>query len=342
MLNLNPEKLKVLKHKENVLVTANPGTGKTLLLANKFLDLVTNGLKPEQILCLTFTEKAKREMEHGIINLLSENNIKPNLSKLNIYTFHSYAFENIQQGDIISPNLLRFSIYKFLKDNVIFNYGDQYLIGDIVPKLENLIRYLKSFGITPDMIDLDATKSLLNGNDKITDEEIYLYAEHFVDIFSYYEDIKAGKGPDYADLLIEFLKQNITPQFEVVLIDELQDVNRMEADIALRSAKKFFAVGDKKQAIFGFQGGSILNFSLFENSSHCILSENFRSTNQILYYAREYFISKTEDQSHKKELENLKSDEDKTGEKPVICQVEKKSIPSFRMWFDPRSISEER
>ena len=328
MFDLNPEKLEVLKSKGNILVTANPGTGKTLLLANKYLDLVTNGLKPEQILCLTFTEKAKREMEHRIIKLLSENNIKPDLSSLNIYTFHSYAFENIEQDDIISPNLLRFAIYKFLKDNEIFNYGDQYLIGNIVPKLENLIRYLKSFGITPDKIDIETTKSLLEGNEKITTVELHKYADHFVDIFRHYENIKVGKGPDYADLLIEFLKQNRAPQFEVVLIDELQDVNKMEADIALSSANHFFAVGDKKQAIFGFQGGSILNFSLFENSSRFILSENFRSTNQILYYAREYFISKTEDQSHKKELENLKSAEDKIGEKPVIYEVEKKSIPA--------------
>ncbi len=181
MFDLNPEKLEVLKSKGNILVTANPGTGKTLLLANKYLDLVTNGLKPEQILCLTFTEKAKREMEHRIIELLSENNMKPDLSSLNIYTFHSYAFENIEQDDIISPNLLRFAIYKFLKDNEIFNYGDQYLIGNIVPKLENLIRYLKSFGITPDKIDIKTTKSLLEGNEKITTEELHKYADHFVD-----------------------------------------------------------------------------------------------------------------------------------------------------------------
>ena len=327
MHNLNPEKLNVLKSEGNILVTANPGTGKTLLLANKYLDLVTNGLKPEQILCLTFTEKAKKEMEHRILELLSENKIKPNLSNLNIYTFHSYAFENIDQDQIISPNLLRFAIYKFLKDNQIFNYGDQYLISTIVPKLENLIRYLKSFGITPDKIDIEQTKSLLNGNDKITTDELHIYAEHFIDIFNHYENIKVGKGPDYADLLINFLKQNRGPKFEMVLVDELQDVNKMEADIALQSAKHFFAVGDKKQAIFGFQGGSILNFQLFENSNHFILSENFRSTNEILYYAKEYFISKTQDQSHKEELENLKSAKDKSGERPVIYEVENKSVP---------------
>ena len=53
--------------------------------------------------------------------------------------------------------------------------------------------------------------SSANGNDKITTDELHLYAEHFIDIFNHYENIKVGKGPDYADLLINFLKQNRGP-----------------------------------------------------------------------------------------------------------------------------------
>ena len=69
---------------------------------------------------------------------------------------------------------------------------------------------------------------------------------------------------DYSDLLIRFLELQNPPLFEFVLVDELQDVNKMEAEIALKSGKQFFAVGDKKQAIFGFQGGSIINFEMFK------------------------------------------------------------------------------
>ncbi len=112
-----------------------------------------------------------------------------------------------------------------------------------------------------------------------------------------------------------------------MLVDELQDVNRMEAEIAIRSGRQFFAVGDKKQAIFGFQGGSILNFAMFEDSSHFILSENWRSTDEILAYARGYFVSKTKDESHGRDLSELKSAGGLMGEKPVIFHVEKKLVP---------------
>lgn len=150
----------------------------------------------------------------------------------------------------------------------------------------------------------------------------------FVKVFSLYEDVKKDTGVDYADLLINFLAQKDVPHYELVLVDELQDVNRMEAEIALRSGKRFFAVGDKKQAIFGFQGGSILNFSLFEDSFHFILSENWRSTDEILAYAREYFVSQTKDETHERELKELKSAGALRGRNPSFTRSRKKTSPA--------------
>ena len=75
MSELNHEKQEVLKADGNILVTANPGSGKTRLLAYKFLSAVQNGLDPESILCLTFTDKAKKEMQSRIVKLLIENKI---------------------------------------------------------------------------------------------------------------------------------------------------------------------------------------------------------------------------------------------------------------------------
>lgn len=322
-----PKQQEILNATGNVLVTANPGTGKTFLLSRKYLKAVREGIPPEEILCLTFTDKAKREMEDRIIGLLSESGIKPDLSKLNIYTFHSYALENLERGNIISSNLLRFSVYRYLADEEVFNYGSSHLIDTIVPKVENLIRYLKSFGITPDMIKLENTLRLLEGDKKVSKGEKEMFAREFVKIFERYEEVKRGGGMDYADLLINFRKLDEIPRYELVLVDELQDVNRMEAEIAIRSGRQFFAVGDKKQAIFGFQGGSILNFAMFEDSSHFILSENWRSTDEILAYARGYFVSKTKDESHGRDLSELKSAGGLMGEKPVIFHVEKKLVP---------------
>ena len=165
-MSLNLEKQAIIDQDGNVLVTANPGTGKTRLLAYKYVDLINKGIVPEQILCLTFTAKAKREMESRILEAIKKEKIVVDISKLNVFTFHSYALDNIEENEVLSTNLLRYAIFRFLKDKKILNYGDAYLLDSIVPKMENLIRYLKSFGITPGQIDLiEVKKHLEEGED---------------------------------------------------------------------------------------------------------------------------------------------------------------------------------
>ncbi len=323
---INAEKQKIIEQDGNVLVTANPGTGKTDLLAYKYTYLIKKGIEPEQILCLTFTEKAKKEMENRIVKILKEQNFSLDISKLKVFTFHSYALDNIEENGILSTNLLRCTILRYIKDKKILNYSDEYLIDNIVPKMENLMRYLKSFGITPYKIDIAEAKNFLNDGKKYNKEEIEQFAEYFVDIFRSYEELKNKRGIDYADMLLKFIELKNKNIFDYVLVDELQDVNMMEADVAIMSCRNFFVVGDKKQAIFGFQGGSIINFRKFENSEKFILSENFRSTNEILNYAKNYFVSKTKDISHKEELKNLYNARSKTGQKPAIYEVDKNKI----------------
>jgi len=327
-MQLNTEKLEILRHKGNTLVIANPGTGKTLLLAHKYARLIKDGADPKEILCLTFTNKAKDEMEDRIITILKAEGMEIDYGNLNIFTFHSYALNEIGREETIQPNLLRYAIYKYLKENEILRYDDAYLIDAIVPKMENLIRYLKSFGVLPEDIDVNLVKEQLTDFRKLSKEEMDRFAECFVDIYRHYEEVKRGRGIDYADMLLEFMKLKAKRRFKYVLVDELQDVNTMEADIALQSGETFFAVGDKKQAIFGFQGGSTLNFKKFNKAKTFILSENFRSTNAILNYAKAYLISKTKDEGHKKELEGLQNLEAPGGKKPVIYEVADENIPA--------------
>lgn len=327
-MSINKEKQEIIEIDGNVLITANPGTGKTRLLAYKYIDLIKKGIKPEDILCLTFTEKAKHEMENRIIEAIKNESVLMDTSQLNVYTFHSFALNNIEEQEIVTSNLLRYTIYKYLTDNEILNYGDDYLIETIVPKMENLIRYLKSFGITPEQIEVEEAKKYLELDEKNSKEELEKFLVYFCEIFKHYEEVKDKKGLDYADLLINFLKIGKIRKYEYVLVDELQDVNILEAEIALRSSKHFIAVGDKKQAIFGFQGGSILNFNKFENSTKAVLSENFRSTNQILKYAKAYFMARTKEDSHKKDLIDLRNADGLNGEKPIIYDVDRDNVYS--------------
>ncbi|MEM4366562.1 MAG: ATP-dependent DNA helicase [Candidatus Anstonellales archaeon] len=318
--SLNAEKLEVLAHQGNALVIANPGTGKTLLLAHKYAQLVKSGVAQSDILCLTFTQKARKEMEERIAKVLREEGIEPDFGGMNVYTFHSYALQELGKEETVSSNLLRYSIYRYFKENEVLNYGDEYLIEVIVPKMENLIRYLKSFGVMPSDIDVGKVKALLKEKEKVSKEEMDRFAEVFVDVYRHYEEAKQRRI-DYADMLIEFCRMKGKRRFKYVLVDELQDVNKMEAEIALESGESFFAVGDRKQAIFGFQGGSITNFEKFKDAKVFVLSENFRSENAILEYAREYFGQKTMDEMHRKELEGLRNPKSKGGKKPVVHEA---------------------
>ncbi|MEF8847976.1 MAG: ATP-dependent DNA helicase [Candidatus Thermoplasmatota archaeon] len=322
-MQINKEKQNIINCDGNILVTANPGTGKTLLLAHKYVDLLDEGIGPDEILCLTYTRKARKEMQDRITEIIKEKDLDVDLSELNIHTFHSYAHEHIEEDSLISPDLLRYSIFRYLKEDEVLTYSDRYLIDTIVPKMETLIRYLKSFGVTLDEIDVEEAKQFLDDFKSYTKEELEDFLEQFIDIYRYYEEIKKEHGIDYPDMLIKFLDLTDTLNYRHVLVDELQDVNEMEADVALASAERFFAVGDQKQAIFGFQGGSILNFEKFKDSDKFVLSENFRSVNAVLDYARSYFSSNTSKDHHVEDLKDLENKTRGYGDKPVVFDVDR-------------------
>jgi DNA helicase-2/ATP-dependent DNA helicase PcrA len=318
---LNAEKLRALEAEGNVLVIANPGTGKTLLVANKYMQLVLRGVRPEAILCLTYTNKAAEEMRRAILKALREAGAEPDISKIKVNTFHAYALEAIGAQETMSENLLRYTIFRYLKDNEMLNYSEEHLLSVVVPKVEDSIRYLKSFGIMPDEVDPPAVQRLLAEYKGITKEEMDRYAEAFLDIFRHYEASKAGKGIDYADMLLEFRKLRKKPHYLWGLVDELQDANAIEAEMVLQSCETFFVVGDKKQAIFAFQGGSIVNFRLFQDSQKPVLCQNFRSTNEILRYARAFYLGKTSDEEALEVMRDLRNDSRGPGPKPLVYSV---------------------
>ena len=98
----------------------------------------------------------------------------------------------------------------------------------------------------------------------------------------------------------------------------MQDMNEIEAQIVEMISKNLFLVGDAKQAIFGFQGGSVKNFQAFAKTCKPMyLSENWRSTQEILHYSKNYFLGSTNHpDNYKPELENFSSS--KHGPIPII------------------------
>ena len=308
---------------QDTLVIANPGTGKTTALAGQVVKLLKEGAKEEEILCITFTTKAAEEMRQRISKAVRESGIVAKPQNIDIHTFHSYAFDYLQERgeerEVATNNYTRYSIYRSFKNLEAMNYQDDYIIDEIVPKCENAIRYLKSFGILPEQIRLaDAEKELEKvyeeeGIANISLEENKRFLEYFVTAFSNYEHEKnsSGRYLDYNDMLMEFVKRydRKARHYKFVLVDELQDVNELEADIAVASGDSLFLVGDRKQAIFGFQGGSVENFRRFIEMKG-IRKEtktlNYRSLQGILDYSKTHFLANTTDMSYKEELEGLK------------------------------------
>jgi len=267
------------KTNEDTIVVSNPGTGKTFTLALKVMELLQSHVEPEDILCITFTEKAQKEMFEKISSLAKERKIPiSKILKIKIHTFHSFALQYLKEvglisGNIIGNNFLRFSILESFVANQALNYPKGYIISDIVPKVENAIRYMKNFGITPDKIDLDDAKDELEklhdeSRSSFTMSEMKAFLRYFVKAYKHYEDSKAHNADaDFTDILLMFVEKFHGAKIPYVLVDEMQDMNKTEAEMVKRIVgKRLFLVGDAKQAIFGFQGGSIKNFQDFSKT----------------------------------------------------------------------------
>ena len=311
----SPEQKAILESKGDTMVVSNPGTGKTTTLALKVIDLLENGVSPEEILCITFTTKAKKEMFDKIYSMAQGKFSDSDILKIRIHTFHGFTHDYLTEAgfvssDIIGNNFLRYSILESFIENKAFTYGKDYIIDSLMPKTENAIRYIKSFGITPDKIDVKKAGSVIEEiftpTKAYSKDDLKTFLTYFVEAYRNYEDSK-DDAIDFSDLLLTFIEKFRADKFQYVLVDEMQDMNEIQSQIVEMISENLFLVGDAKQAIFGFQGGSIKNFQKFEKKmKKLFLSTNRRSTQEILDYSKEYFLDGTENRAiFEKELENF-------------------------------------
>ncbi len=227
---------------ENILIIANPGTGKTTALAKRVVELLRAGAKESEILCITFTNKAAQEMRQRIDKEIAEAGIEAKPYLIEVHTFHSYAYDFLKKigidAELASNNMLRYSIYKSFIEDRAFNYPKSYILDELVPKTENAIRYVKSFGILPKDIDMEkASKELECAYEEhplsnVTLEEALAFLRYFVNAYQRYEKEKENSRSyiDYNDMLIKFVQMHDgKKRYKYVLVDELQDLNELEA-----------------------------------------------------------------------------------------------------------------
>ena len=267
-----------------ILIFAGAGSGKTRVLAYKIAYLLDQGIVvPEDVLAVTFTNKAAAVMRERVTRLIKEKH-----SPLNIGTFHSIC-ARILRNDIKHLG--------FTSDFAIYDAADQVALlkvvmadmgvpkNSIIPKTaRNRISYYKNKLIAHDV----AMKSARTIQDRT-----------IVDIYKVYQKaLKKNNALDFDDLLnypLEIFENHpgilgkYRKKWKYILVDEYQDTNRAQfllVKMLAEKHKQICVVGDDDQSIYGWRGADIRNIldfgKAFPNCEVFTLEENYRSTQQIL------------------------------------------------------------
>ena len=295
---LNNEQKKAATFKDGpCLVIAGAGSGKTKVLTTRIAKLIENGVKPYNILAITFTNKAAGEMRERVNNII-------NAHDAFIGTFHSFGLKIIREN------------------SALFNLTSAFTLIDTEDQTSIIKKIMKDINITDKMISPAFIKSKISfiKNNMLSDSEIanFLISENekiAVKIYYEYEKIlKRNNTLDFDDLLkkpVELFNSNkevlekYQDKFKYILIDEYQDTNEVQYKLVKLLSKKYlnlFVVGDPSQSIYAFRGANyqnILNFEKdFKGCTVIKLPQNYRSTQTILDAANEVI-------SHNKQRKDL-------------------------------------
>ncbi len=303
LAGLNPAQRAAVSHLNGpVMIVAGAGSGKTRVLTHRIALLVESGVRPWQVLALTFTNKAAKEMKERIALLVS-----PELARdLWMGTFHS-----------VFARILR-------RHAADIGYTSSFTIYDSDDSLNAIKQVMNVLGISKDQSNANAVRSRISSakNQLISPEEYErlardLFSEQVARIYpEYNRALRLANAMDFDDLLlktIELLDLPATPdnagplayyqqKFKYILVDEYQDTNRAQYAIIKRLAGtqgNLTVVGDDAQSIYAFRGADIGNILDFERdypgTQIFRLEQNYRSTKNILAAADE-LIKNNKDQ----------------------------------------------
>ena len=279
-MQFNNSQLKAVKHKSGpMLVIAGPGSGKTTVLTARIRNLIEEySVNPANILVITFTKAAANEMKSRFNNMMGRS------TNVTFGTFHAVFFMILRAA------------YNYSVDSIIKEDVRQNIIKQAIERSR----------LEPD--DLSEMVSNITGEiSRVKTETIDINAyysascpeEEFRDIYKYYvKTLKKMGLIDFDDMLLychELLttRRDILAKwqqkYQYILIDEFQDINKIQYDIIKLLAKpqdNLFIVGDDDQSIYGFRGSKpeiMLNFDKdYPDTDKVILDTNYRSTGNIV------------------------------------------------------------
>ncbi len=299
-LQLNPEQLKAAKALKGYnLVIASAGTGKTSTIVGRILYLLDNGIKPEEILLLTFTNKASNEMIARVAKYFKSS------SKIEAGTFHAVAYRYLKEH---YPNLSlkQPKELKKLLESIV-DTKNTLTDDDKKPYTSQHLYALYSL-YTNALKQEDFSAWLSSKNPEHTP-----YAAFYENILDEFENTKKKHNYiDYNDLLLLF-KQAMLERpspYKEVLCDEFQDTNPLQESILdAINPPSLFCVGDYDQSIYAFNGADISIISNFtqkyKNAQVFTLTKNYRSSKEILDLANQ--VIQHNERIYPKNLEVVKS-----------------------------------
>ncbi|MGE0633401.1 MAG: ATP-dependent helicase [Pseudobdellovibrionaceae bacterium] len=286
---LNPEQKRGVETLNGpLLILAGAGSGKTRVLTHRVANLIGTGLAlPEQILAVTFTNKAAREMEARIFQLLGDMQI-PVIRDLWVSTFHS-----------ICARILREHIH-------LLDYKKSFVIYDDSDQLSVIKKIMTALNINDKMFPprnfasrIDHAKQLALGPDDVKAGSKSVMDAKSLEVYRYYEEeMKRANALDFGDLLFKTYELfRMYPdilgfyqeKFKYVLVDEYQDTNHLQYLLVKMLSEKhrnLCVVGDEDQSIYSWRGADISNILSFEKdfpeTKVVKLEENYRSSGHIV------------------------------------------------------------
>ncbi len=285
-MNMNPKQLEAVNHFEGpALVLAGPGSGKTRILTNRIIHLINEkNISKDNILCVTFTNKAAKEIKERIAHSLNESESYVSW----VGTFHS-----------ICSRILR-------KDGRYVGVGVNFVVYDTNDSLALIKESMKSLNIDIKKINPYAVmEAISSAKNEMVDENEYtkisfnFFYKNVSRIYPLYQKkLRENNALDFDDIIGMTLKiflehplilEKYQDAFKFILIDEYQDTNKAQYTLAKMLAEKYknlFVVGDMSQAIYSFRGADYRNILQLEKDYKNLivyhLDQNYRSTKKIL------------------------------------------------------------
>ncbi|MFH1710709.1 MAG: UvrD-helicase domain-containing protein [Nanoarchaeota archaeon] len=292
------QKKAIICSSEKILGLAGAGSGKTTVLVKRIEFLVKyKSVNPDKILAITFTRKARQEMQNRLAEL--------GLERIKVETFNSFCEKTIR----------KYSDVLYDKEMHVLSYGDKIRAINLALQKQGIevkdavyeyfTKQQKNSRTTEELFKLfindcffvldylKSRKQELTDFSKTADSENKSSAQVLYKTCAYIKEFMEKQGlRDFTDQIIDAIKlfnENpaLIPEFEHILIDEYQDVNSIQIElIDLLNPKNIFAVGDPRQSIFGWRGSNIsyiLNFKKKYSEAEVInLTKNYRSSKKIV------------------------------------------------------------